>query len=129
MRRAVETARAPRPVGAYSQAVAAGGFVFCAGQIGIDPATGSVVPGGVAAEAGRALENLAAVLEVAGLTLDDVVKTTVFLVDIADAAVVNDVYRRYFADPAPARSTVAVAALPLGARIEIEAVAAREAAG
>lgn len=127
MRRAVETARAPRPVGAYSQAVAAGDFVFCAGQIGLDPATGTLVPGGPAAEAGRALENLAAVLAVAGLGLDDVVKTTVFVVDIADAPAVNAVYRRYFADPAPARSTVAVAALPMGARVEIEAIAVRQA--
>jgi len=125
MKRAVETARAPRPVGAYSQAVAVGTLVFCSGQIGLDPVRGVLVTGGAAAEAGRALDNLAAVLEVAGLELDDVVKTTVFLVDLADAAVVNAVYGRYFSAPLPARSTVVVAALPLGARVEIEAIALR----
>lgn len=127
MRRAIETARAPRPVGPYSQGVAAGEMVFCAGQIGLDPASGTLVEGGAVAEAGRALENLAAVLEVAGLELDDVVKTTLFLADLADGPAVNAVYARYFSAPQPARSTIGVASLPMGARVEIEAIAVRSA--
>lgn len=127
MRRAIETARAPRPVGPYSQGVAAGEMVFCAGQIGLDPASGTLVEGGAVAEAGRALENLAAVLEVAGLELDDVVKTTLFLADLADGPAVNAVYARYFSAPQPARSTIGVASLPMGARVEIEAIAVRRA--
>lgn len=127
MRRAIETARAPRPVGPYSQGVAAGEMVFCAGQIGLDPASGTLVEGGAVSEAGRALENLAAVLEVAGLELDDVVKTTLFLADLADGPAVNAVYARYFSAPQPARSTIGVASLPMGARVEIEAIAVRSA--
>jgi len=127
VRRAIETARAPRPVGPYSQGVAAGEMVFCAGQIGLDPASGTLVEGGAVAEAGRALENLAAVLEVAGLELDDVVKTTLFLADLADGPAVNAVYARYFSAPQPARSTIGVASLPMGARVEIEAIAVRSA--
>ena len=127
MRRAIETARAPRPVGPYSQGVAAGEMVFCAGQIGLDPASGTLVEGGAVSEAGRALENLAAVLEVAGLELDDVVKTTLFLADLADGPAVNAVYARYFSAPQPARSTIGVASLPMGARVEIEAIAVRRA--
>jgi len=127
VRRAIETARAPRPVGPYSQGVAAGEMVFCAGQIGLDPASGTLVEGGAVSEAGRALENLAAVLEVAGLELDDVVKTTLFLADLADGPAVNAVYARYFSAPQPARSTIGVASLPMGARVEIEAIAVRSA--
>ena len=116
---------APRAIGPYAQAVAAGDLVFCSGQVGLDPASGRLVPGGVAAEAARALENLAAVLSAAGLGLGDVVKTTVYLVDLAEFAAVNEVYARYFHAPYPARATVGVAALPAGARVEIEAVATR----
>lgn len=124
----VATERAPRAVGPYSQAVVAGGLVFTAGQVGLDPGTGAVVPGGVAAETARALENLRAVLAAAGSGLDRVVKTTVFLTDMADFAAMNEVYARVFGSHRPARSTVAVAALPRGAKVEIEAVAEREAA-
>jgi 2-iminobutanoate/2-iminopropanoate deaminase len=124
-RRAVETASAPRALGPYSQAIAVADMVFCAGQVGLDPATGKLVPGGIAEETPRVLQNLAAVLEAAGLSLADVVKTTVFLVDLAEFAAMNEVYGRHFTAPYPARATVQVAALPAGARVEIEAVAVR----
>lgn len=116
---------APRPVGPYAQAIAAGDLVFCSGQVGLDPETGKLVAGGVAAEAARAIENLAAVLAAVGLGLDDVAKTTVYVTDLRQFATVNEVYGRYFGPPHPARATVAVAALPAGAAIEIEAVAVR----
>lgn len=121
----VATERAPRAVGPYSQAVVAGGLVFTAGQVGLEPATGEVVAGGVAAETARALENLRAILAAAGSGLERVVKTTVFLTDMADFGAMNEVYARVFGSHRPARSTVAVAALPRGARVEIEAVAER----
>ena len=121
----IGTDGAPRPIGPYSQAVAAGELVFCAGQIGLDPATGRLVPGGLIAEAARALENLAAVLTAAGLGLGDVVKTTVYLVDLSEGAVLNEIYGSYFVPPYPARATVQVAALPAGARVEVDAIAAR----
>jgi 2-iminobutanoate/2-iminopropanoate deaminase len=129
VRRAIRSEHAPRPIGPYSQAVAAGDLVFCAGQIGLDPATGRLVPGGLAAEAARAIENLAAVLAGDGLGLGDVVKTTVYLVDLGEGAVLNEVYGRYFTAPHPARATVQVSALPAGARVEIEAVATRSRGG
>ena len=122
-RQQIATGGAPAAVGPYSQAIAADGWVFCAGQLGLDPARGSLVEGGVAAQAERALKNLAAVLDAAGATMADVVKTTVFLADIGDFAAVNEVYAPFFPDPPPARSTFAVGALPRGARIEIEAIA------
>jgi 2-iminobutanoate/2-iminopropanoate deaminase len=128
-RRAVETAGAPRALGPYSQGVAAGDTVFCAGQVGLDPATGKLVPGGVAAETARVLENPAAVLAAAGLSLADVVKTTVYVTDLADFAAMNDVYGRHFTPPYPARATVQVAALPAAARVEIEAIAVRPGRG
>lgn len=121
--RAVATDRAPRAIGPYSQGIASGDLVFTAGQIGLDPATGQLVEGGVEAETRRALANLGAVLEAGGASMASVVKTTVFLADMADFAAVNAVYAEHFAAPFPARSTVAVRALPLGARFEIEAVA------
>jgi 2-iminobutanoate/2-iminopropanoate deaminase len=116
---------APRPfAGApYNQAIAAGGFVFCAGQVALDPETGSLVEGGIAEQTTRALENLKAVLEGAGSGLDRVVKTTVFLADLGEFAAMNDVYATYFTSDPPARSTIEVSALPAGARVEIEAVA------
>ena len=125
MRERIETSGAPAAAGAYSQAIAAGGLVFCAGQVGIDPATGTLVEGGVEAQTERVLRNLGAVLDAAGLTLHDVVKTTCFLADIADFAAFNAVYARFFGDSPPARSTFQVAALPIGARVEIEAIAVR----
>ena len=121
----ITSERAPRAFGPYAQAVAAGDLVFCAGQVGVDPATGKLVAGGIEAETARVCENLAAVLAAAGLGLRDVVKTTVYVVDLADFAALNGVYGRYFPAPHPARATVQVAALPAGARVEIEAVAAR----
>jgi 2-iminobutanoate/2-iminopropanoate deaminase len=124
-RRTVTSEGAPRALGPYAQAVVAGNLVFCAGQVGIDPATGALVAGGVAAETARVCENLAAVLVAAGLGLGAVVKTTVYVVDLGDFATVNEVYGRYFPAPHPARATVQVAALPAGARVEIEAIASR----
>jgi len=128
-RRAISTAGAPAAIGPYSQAIVVDEVVFCSGQIGLDPTTGEVVTGGVEAEAERALRNLAAVLDAAGVSLDDVVKTTIFLADMADFTAVNAVYARHMPDPPPARSTFAVAALPRGARIEVEAVAIRSRRG
>jgi 2-iminobutanoate/2-iminopropanoate deaminase len=121
-RRAVSTGNAPGAVASYSQAIATDHLVFCAGQIGLDPATGELADG-FDAQAEQVLRNLAAVLDAAGCTWADVVKTTCFLADINDFAAFNAVYARYMADPPPARSTFAVAALPKGARVEIEAIA------
>ncbi len=126
-RQAVSTAGAPSAIGPYSQGIGVGELVFCAGQIGLDPTTGNLVDGGVEAQAERALRNLSAVLDAAGCSFADVVKTTVFLADIADFPAVNAVYERFVADPPPARSMVAVAALPRGARVEVEAIAAKPA--
>lgn len=117
------TKGAPAPIGPYNQAIRAGGFIFCSGQIPIDPATGALIDGDVAAQTRRVLDNLGAVLEAAGCRFDDVVKTTVLLVDMADFATINPIYGERFTGTAPARATFAVAELPMGARIEIEAVA------
>jgi 2-iminobutanoate/2-iminopropanoate deaminase len=125
-RRAVSTSAAPSAVGPYSQAIATGDLVFCSGQVGLDPASGDLVPGGIEAETERVLKNLGAVLDAAGCTFADVVKTTCFLADIADFATFNAIYARFFPDPPPARSTFQVAALPKGARVEVEAVAVRD---
>jgi 2-iminobutanoate/2-iminopropanoate deaminase len=126
-RQAVSTGGAPAAIGPYSQGIAIDGFVFCSGQLGLDPATGELVAGGVEAEAERALRNLVAVLDAAGASMADVVKTTIFLADIADFAAVNAVYARHVPEPPPARSTFAVGALPKGGRVEIEAIARRAA--
>ena len=123
-RDAIATTGAPAAIGPYSQAIATDGLVFCSGQLGLDPATGALVEG-VEAQAERSLQNLAAVLAAAGLTMGEVVKTTIFLADMGDFAVVNGVYGRFMPDPPPARSTVAVAALPKGGLVEIEAIARR----
>ena len=119
----VSTEGAPRAIGPYSQGIKANGFLFTAGQVGFDPATGELVDEGIAEQTARVLENLRAILRAAGLDLSSVVKTTVFLVDMADFAKMNEVYAGAFGEQRPARSTVAVAALPRGARVEIEAVA------
>ena len=121
----VSSAHAPRAIGPYSQALAAGQHVFTAGQIGLDPANMELVAGGVAEQTDRVLRNLSAVLEAAGSSLGHVIKTTVYLVDMGDFATMNDVYARHFGDHRPARSTVAVAGLPKQARVEIDAVALR----
>lgn len=119
----VQTDAAPGAIGPYSQAIVAGGLVFTAGQIGLDPLSGELVPGGVAAQAEQAMRNLAAILDAAGSSLDRVLKTTIFLADMADFAAVNEVYGRHLPPPHPARSTVAVHGLPKGAQVEIECVA------
>ena len=124
-RQAVSTTAAPGAVGPYSQAIVTDDLVFCSGQVGLDPATGELVVGGVEAEAERVIRNLEAVLDAAGCTLADVVKTTCFLADIIDFATFNAVYARFWPDPPPARSTFQVAALPRGAQVEIEATAVR----
>lgn len=126
-RQAVRTSGAPAAIGPYSQGIAVDGLVFCSGQIGLDPASGELVDGGVEAQADRALRNLAAVLDAAGASMADVVKTTLFLADIGDFGAVNEVYGHHFPDPPPARSTFAVGALPKGARVEVEAIARRAA--
>jgi 2-iminobutanoate/2-iminopropanoate deaminase len=123
-RSVILSADAPKPVSAYSQAIQSGSLLFLAGQIPLDPATGKVVSGTIAEETERVLENLRAVLSAAGATLDNVVKTTVYLTNMADFAPFNEVYARHFTKEPPARTTVAVAALPLGVRVEIEAIAA-----
>ncbi|HEY1654366.1 MAG TPA: RidA family protein [Candidatus Tumulicola sp.] len=117
---------APKPIGPYSQAVRSGDQIYCSGQIPIDPQTGELEGGDVSAQTDRALENLRAVLGAAGCLLSDVVKTTIFLVDMNDFAIVNDRYEGSFGASKPARSTVAVAALPKGARIEIDCIAVRK---
>jgi 2-iminobutanoate/2-iminopropanoate deaminase len=126
-RQAVSTSGAPSAIGPYSQAIAVDGFVFCSGQIGLDPQSGELVSGGVEAQAERALRNIEAVLDAAGLAMADVVKTTLFLADIGDFGAVNAVYGRHMPDPPPARSTFAVGALPKGALVEVEAIARRSA--
>ena len=118
----MSTAGAPGAIGPYSQAIAVDDFLFCSGQLGLDPATGEL-PAGVEAQAERAMKNLTAVLDAAGMSMSDVVKTTIFLADINDFAAVNAVYGRFMPEPPPARSTVQVAALPKAALVEIEAVA------
>lgn len=122
--RGITSEGAPAPVGPYSQAVALPGWLFTSGQIPLDPETGKLVDGGIEAQTERVIANLAAVLEAGGSHLDRVIKTTVYVTDLADFARINAVYARHFrGDPAPARSTVQVAALPLGAAVEIEAIA------
>ncbi len=122
-RNAVSTDHAPAALGPYSQAIVAGGFVFCAGQVPLDPESGTIVEGDIAVQTERVLQSLSAVLGGAGCDLDDVVKTTVFMTDLGEFAEMNAVYATHFTNQPPARSTVQVAALPAGARLEIEAVA------
>lgn len=122
-REVISTPNAPAAVGPYSQAVRVGNLVFTAGQIAIDPKLGRLIEGDVAAQTRQVLKNLTAVLEAAGSSLTQVVKTTVFLQDIHDFAAMNAVYAEFFPESPPARSTVQVAALPLGALVEIEAMA------
>lgn len=119
----MQTNAAPGAIGPYSQAIVAGGLVFTAGQVGIDPASGELTAGGAAEQAGQALRNLSAVLDAAGTGWDRVLKTTIFLVDLGDFAAVNEAYAGFLPPPYPARSTVEVRALPKGALVEIEAVA------
>ena len=122
-KRAIESPDAPKAIGPYSQAIVANGFVFAAGQIGTDPKTGTLIEGGIAEQTEQALKNLAAVLKAAGSSLDNAVKTSVFLADMNDFAKMNEVYGKFFKKPYPARSTVQVARLPRDAKIEIEVIA------
>lgn len=124
MNKPVQTQHAPAAMGPYSQAIEAGGWLFCSGQLGLDPGSGRLVEGGIEAETRRVLENVRAILFAAGLGLGDVVTSTIYLIDLGDFEVVNRVYSEHFSAPYPARTTVQVAALPRKARIEI-AVAAR----
>ena len=123
MKKIVVSDKAPKAIGPYSIAVQTGQMVYTAGQIGLDPATGEIVPGGIEAETRQVLTNLKNVLEASGSSLGDVVKTTVFLRDMADFAKMNAIYGEFFNQQPPARTTVAVAGLPKGATVEIEAVA------
>ena len=120
---AISTQNAPGAIGPYSQAVRVGDFLFTSGQVGMIPATGQLIEGGIEAETQQTIANLTAVLKAGGATWADVAKTTIFLADLADFAVVNRIYGEVAVSPAPARSTVQVAGLPRGARVEIEAIA------
>jgi len=123
MQRIVSTERAPKAIGPYSQAVIINGFAFLSGQVAFHPATGQIIDGDVAAQTERVIENLKAVLEACGSSLEKVVKTSVFLKDMNDFSVMNEVYGRYFGKNSPARSTVEVARLPRDARVEIDCIA------
>ena len=122
--KAISTTYAPAAIGPYSQAVRVGSFVFLSGQIPLDPSTGKMVDGGIAEETARVMANLGAVLTAAGLTFANVVKTTIYLTDLADFQIVNDTYAKSFIGTPPARATVQVSALPRGAKVEIDAIAA-----
>jgi reactive intermediate/imine deaminase len=121
-RKAIQTPKAPKAIGPYSQAIAAGGTVYLSGQIGLDPATGELVQGGVEAEARRVFTNLAAVAEAAGAKLAAAVKVTIYLVDFGHFAAVNKIMQEFFSEPYPARVTIAAAALPRGAAIEVDCI-------
>jgi 2-iminobutanoate/2-iminopropanoate deaminase len=123
MKTAVTSTDAPAAIGPYSQGVRAGDFLFLSGQIPLDPATGAMVAGDIAAQIERVMANLGAVLAAAGCAFDDVVRSTIYVVDMADYAKINEIYGRFFAAPYPARSTVQVSALPRGARVELDAIA------
>jgi 2-iminobutanoate/2-iminopropanoate deaminase len=123
MKKIISTSEAPAAVGPYSQAVRVGHTVYCAGQIPLDPKTGEIVSGGIEAQTRRVLDNITAVLKAEGLTFGHIVKTTIFLTDLADFQKVNEIYGSYFQQAPPARSTIQVAALPRGARVEIEVIA------
>jgi 2-iminobutanoate/2-iminopropanoate deaminase len=126
MRQAVSSPSAPKAIGPYSQAIRAGSLLFVSGQIPLDPDTGAMVDGDIAAQTHRVFNNLKAILEAAGASLDHVVRTTVYLADMNDFAVVNEVYGTYFSSPAPARATVQAARLPRDARVEIDVIASLE---
>lgn len=119
----IATDKAPQAIGPYSQGLRAGGFLFCSGQIPLDPETGVLSEGGIAQQTERVMENIAAVLAAAGLSFADVVKSTIYLTDLADFAQVNEIYGRRFPENPPARSTVEVKGLPRGAQVEIEVLA------
>src|ERR1043166_2151352 len=124
MKKIISTNEAPAAIGPYSQALRSGGFLFCSGQIPLDPKSGQIISGDIAAQTRRVMDNIAGVLRAEGLTFDSVVKTTIFLSDIGDFQSVNETYGSYFKQNPPARSTVQVSALPKGANVEIEVIAA-----
>jgi 2-iminobutanoate/2-iminopropanoate deaminase len=126
MKKIISTSEAPGAIGPYSQAVRSGRFLFCSGQIPLDPKSGQLVQGDIAAQTRRVLDNIAAILRAEGLTFDHVIKTTIFLTDLGDFQTVNEIYGSYFKQDPPARSTVQVSALPKGANVEIEVIAAAE---
>ena len=123
--KALHTDKAPAAIGPYSQAIEVNGMVFASGQIPLDPATGNVVEGGIKEQTRQALTNAKAIMEAAGLSLANVIKTTVFMADMNDFAAMNEVYATFFSEPYPARSAVAVKALPKGVLVEVECIAAR----
>jgi 2-iminobutanoate/2-iminopropanoate deaminase len=123
VREAVSSPQAPPAIGPYSQAIRAGGFLFVSGQIPLDPATGTMVDGDLAAQTHRVFKNLSAILAAAGASFDNVVKTTVYLADMNDFPAMNEIYATYFSTPAPARATVQAARLPRDARVEIDLIA------
>ena len=123
MKKIISTSEAPAAVGPYSQAVRVGSTIYCAGQIPLDPKSGQIVSGDIAAQTRRVLDNVAAILKAEGLTFDNIVKTTIFLTNLGDFQTVNEVYGSYFKNQPPARSTVQVSALPKGANVEIEVIA------
>ncbi len=129
MKKIISTTDAPGALGPYSQAVRAGSTIYCAGQIPLDPKTGKIVSGDISAQTRRVLDNITAVLSAEGLTFEHIVKTTVFLADLADFETMNKAYASYFKQAPPARSTVQVAGLPKGARIEIDAIAVADDGG
>ena len=124
MKKIISTNEAPAAIGPYSQAVRTGSFLFCSGQIPLDPKSGEIVAGDITAQTGRVMDNIAGLLRAEGLSFDDIVKTTIFLTDLGDFQTVNQIYGSYFKNDPPARSTVQVAALPRGANVEIEVIAA-----
>jgi 2-iminobutanoate/2-iminopropanoate deaminase len=125
MKRIIFTGKAPLPVGPYSQAVEQNGFLYIAGQVAIDPATGKLVDGGIQEQTEQVMKNIGAILEAAGFDFRDVVKSTCLLADMADFKAMNEIYGRYYAEESPARAAYAVKQLPLGAQIEIETIAAK----
>jgi 2-iminobutanoate/2-iminopropanoate deaminase len=126
MKKIISTSEAPAAIGPYSQAIRSGNFLFCSGQIPLDPGTGQIVSGDIATQTRRALDNIGAVLKAEGLAFENVIKTTMFLTDLGDFQTVNEVYGSYFKQQPPARSTVQVSALPKRAKVEIEAIAVAE---
>jgi len=123
MKKIISTSQAPGAIGPYSQAVRSGSFLFCSGQIPLDPKSGQIVPGDVTAQTRRVMDNIVAILKAEGLTFDSVVKTTIFLTNLGDFQTVNEIYGSYFRQDPPARSTVQVSALPKGVNVEIEVIA------
>jgi 2-iminobutanoate/2-iminopropanoate deaminase len=123
MKKQIQTSAAPAAIGPYSQAIQAGNFIFYSGQIPLDPQTGNMVAGGIVAQTRQVMTNMQAVLSASGRTFDDIVKTTIYLTDLADFATVNEIYGEFFTDVPPARACVQVAALPKGAAVEIEWIA------